>query len=96
MAKPMKTIDEAYRAVEASIYKNKLTGLKPACIKCAWDEDATQYQLDIYEVHNKACGGDPDVERRMFSYLVNKKDGKLKTDAMRDDVDWDGDYHQIK
>ncbi|MGR3807760.1 hypothetical protein [Pasteurella testudinis] len=87
---------QAYKSVEASIYKNKLTGLKPNCIKYAVAEDAQQYQFDFYEVHNKQCGGDPDIERRMFSYLVSKKDGKLQTDAVRDDVDWDGAYHPIK
>ncbi|MCI7353148.1 hypothetical protein [Actinobacillus porcinus] len=95
-AAPVKTEDTAYKAVEKSIFKNKLTSLKANCIKYRINENTEQYEVDVFEIHNKKCGGDPSIERRMFGYLVDKKTGELKTDAMRDDIDWDGDYHPIK
>ncbi|QLB12792.1 hypothetical protein EV697_101487 [Bisgaardia hudsonensis] len=95
-ATSVKTEDAAYKVVEKSIFKNKLTGLKADCIKYRINENAEQYEVNAFEIHNKKCGGDPSIERRMFGYLVDKNTGKLQTDAMRDDIDWDGDYHSIQ
>ncbi|AKO30846.1 hypothetical protein A6046_01055 [[Haemophilus] ducreyi] len=95
-AAPIMTQDEAHKVVEASIYKNKLTKLSKDCIKYGMSEEAGEYLVDIYEVHNKKCGGDPSVQNRLFSYSVDKKSGALATDAMHDGVDWDGDLHPIQ
>lgn len=95
-AAPVTSSDAAYQAVEASVYKNKLTKLTKECIKYSIDENFDAYLVDIYEVHNKKCGGDPSVQHRLFSYSVDKKTGALATDAMREGVEWDGTLQPIQ
>ena len=62
------------------------------------DETEEDFQVDVRS-NNEKCGGDPGVEPRMFSYTVNKKNGKLKTDsfeyAKKKGIDWEGDYLPI-
>ena len=62
------------------------------------DETAEDFQVDVRS-DNEKCGGDSRVEPRMFSYTVNKKTGKLKTDsfeyAKEKGIDWEGDYLSI-
>lgn len=95
-ATPVTSSDEAYQVVETSVYKNKLTKLTKECIKYSINEDSEAYLVDIYEVHNKKCGGDPSVQHRLFSYSVDKKTGALATDAMREGVEWDGTLQPIQ
>lgn len=96
-AAPIKTEAEAVKAVQKSIQKNKLTPLAPDCISYVMaGEDKSQFMIDVREIHNKKCGGDPNFAPRLFSFLIAKKDGSLKTDAWRDGVEWDGEFHPIK
>lgn len=45
------------------------------------------------------CGGDPDVEPRLFSYTVDKETGELATDNMSyaedQGIDWEGNFLPI-
>lgn len=96
-AAPIKTQAEAVKAVQQSVQKNKLTQLRPDCISYVMaGEDKSQFMIDVREIHNKKCGGDPNFSPRLFSFLIAKKDGSLKTDAWRNGIEWDGEFHSIK
>ena len=78
--KTISSSEEAYQLVRKSIIKHNLTDIN--CITASEDEDENYYYFDIRS-NNEKCGGDPGVAPRLFSYQVNKKTGKLKTDSMR-------------
>lgn len=83
MAKPVKNIERAIDLVEKSIIKNKLTTLKRECL--SFDDNVDNhdayYEIDVREIHNEQCGGDPEISPRLFSYKVYKQTGKLCTDS---------------
>ena len=94
-AAPVKSEEEALK----SIIKHNIGGkLGTKCMKFYIDETAEDFQVDVRS-DNEKCGGDSRVEPRMFSYTVNKKTGKLKTDsfeyAKEKGIDWEGDYLSI-
>ena len=98
-AAPVKSEDEAIKVVKKSIIKHNLGGKSGTkCMKFYIDETEEDFQVDVRS-NNEKCGGDPGVEPRMFSYTVNKKTGKLKTDsfeyAKEKGIDWEGDYLSI-
>jgi hypothetical protein len=98
-AAPVKSEDEAIKVVKKSIIKHNLGGKSGTkCMKFYIDETEEDFQVDVRS-NNEKCGGDPGVEPRMFSYTVNKKNGKLKTDsfeyAKKKGIDWEGDYLPI-
>ena len=98
-AAPVKSEEEAVKTVKKSIIKHNLGGkLGTKCMKFYIDETAEDFQVDVRS-DNEKCGGDSRVEPRMFSYTVNKKTGKLKTDsfeyAKEKEIDWEGDYLSI-
>ncbi len=98
-AAPVKSEDEAIKVVKKSIIKHNLSGKSGTkCMKFYIDETEEDFQVDVRS-NNEKCGGDPGVEPRMFSYTVNKKNGKLKTDsfeyAKKKGIDWEGDYLPI-
>ncbi|KAE9539235.1 hypothetical protein [Ursidibacter maritimus] len=58
------------------------------------ENDFPYYSISVYEKHNEQCGGDPETTHRLMSYEVDKKTGKMRSDAMAlseraGDV-WDG------
>ncbi|TCV97310.1 hypothetical protein EC912_101310 [Luteibacter rhizovicinus] len=72
----------AVQRVEASIAKNKLSALKPECLSyIPYASDAQGFIVDVHELHNEACGGDPSVAPRLFSFNVDKVSGRMTTDA---------------
>ena len=87
---------EAYQLVKKSIIKHNLANVN--CIMASDGQDENYYYFDIRS-DNEKCGGDPNVEPRLFSYIVNKKTGKLATDsfeyAKEKGIDWEGDYLSI-
>lgn len=82
MAKPVKSFDQAIDLVMKSVEKNKLTSLKKECLMFVESEQTdVYYYVDVREVHNETCGGDPETAPRLFTYSVNKAKGfitKLK------------------
>jgi hypothetical protein len=46
------------------------------------EEQGKVYAVDVHELHNKACGGDPAVSPRLFSFEVDRKTGAMTTDAL--------------
>lgn len=82
IAKPVKNIDQAIDLVEKSIVKNKLTTLKTECLSFVHGGNDIYYEIDVREKHNEQCGGDPETAPKLFTYMINKKTGRLKTDAI--------------
>ena len=68
------------------------------CFRFDIDETAEEFEIDVRS-NNEKCGGEPNVEPRLFSYIVNKKTGKLLTDsfecAEKQGIEWDGEYLPI-
>ena len=98
-AAPVKSEEEAVKTVKKSIIKHNLGGKSGTkCMKFYIDETEEDFQIDVRS-DNEKCGGDPNVEPRLFSYIVNKKTGKLATDsfeyAEKKGIEWDGSYLPI-
>ena len=98
-AKPVRSEDEALRLVQNSIIKHRFGGSQGTkCMRFYVDETAEEFEIDVRS-NNEKCGGDPNVEPRLFSYIVNKKTGKLATDsfeyAEKKGIEWDGSYLPI-
>ncbi len=71
--------------VRKAIVRNHLTSLKSQCLLFdvdSNDPDATF--VDVRERHGGQCGGDPSVEPRLFTIRIDRKTGKMSTDARSD------------
>lgn len=53
------------------------------------------YRVDVREKHNAQCGGNSRIAPRLFSYEVDLRNGKMKTDAAAPDSEWTGEYRAI-
>ena len=42
-------------------------------------------EVDLREIHNPKCGGDPGTEPRLFDFLIDRKTGKMATTALDPD-----------
>ena len=98
-AAPVRSENEALRLVQNSIAKHKFGGSKGTkCMRFYVDETDEEFEIDVRS-NNMKCGGDPNVEPRLFSYTVNKRTGKLATDnisyANSLGLEWDGSYNPI-
>jgi len=65
------------------IQKHRL--LSPKMLNCASvaeDDDTTKtlVKATVRELHNKRCGGDPQLAPRLFSLEINRKSGAAKWD----------------
>ena len=82
-AEQVKTFDQAVEKVVKSAKKNNLLHLPIQCVSFyKYEETETTFDIDVREKHNEKCGGDPETAPRLFSYQVNKRNGKLCTDSM--------------
>ena len=52
--------------------------------------------VDVREKHNEQCGGDPTTAPRLFSYEIDRRSGKMKTDAAAPNSEWTGEYRAIE
>ena len=98
-AVPVRSENEAVRLVQNSIVKHKFGGSEGIeCMRFYVDETDEEFEIDVRS-NNMKCGGDPNVEPRLFSYTVNKRTGKLATDnisyANSLGLEWDGSYNPI-
>ena len=98
-AAPVRSENEALRLVQNSIIKHRFGGSQGTkCMRFYVDETAEEFEIDVRS-NNEKCGGDPNIEPRLFSYIVNKKTGKLLTDsfeyAEKQGIEWDGSYLPI-
>ena len=91
LAIPVKSVDHALLMVQASVRKHNLTSLSDNCLLFDYREDKQNYVIDVREKHDKYCGSDPNVSPRLFTYIVDKQTGKMKTD----DPVWTGEFREI-
>ena len=96
-AAPVKSENEAVKLVIKSVIKHNFYGVKNEndlkCFRFYIDETAEEFEIDVRS-NNMKCGGDPNVEPRLFSYTVNKRTGKLSY-ANSLGLEWDGSYNPI-
>jgi hypothetical protein len=81
---PPKVPDEqaAVAQVSAVVTRHKLTALRPECLSYVpYPRDAQAIIVDVHELHNAACNGDPDVAPRLFTIEVDRASGHMRTDA---------------
>jgi len=59
-----------------------LTAKQQRCMSLVYrdDSDAKTGKVGVYEVHDKECGGDPDVSHRLFDLEIDLKSGAAKWD----------------
>ena len=101
-AAPVKNENDAVKLVIKSIIKHNIYGVKNEndlkCFRFYIDETAEEFEIDVRS-NNEKCGGEPNVEPSLFSYIVNKETGKLLTDsfecAEKQGIEWDGEYLPI-
>ena len=92
-AVPVRSENEAVRLVQNSIAKHKFGGSQGTkCMRFYIDETDEEFEIDVRS-NNAKCGGDPNVEPRLF------RTGKLATDnfdyANSLGLEWDGSYNPI-
>jgi len=62
--------------------KHQLTSLAIDCLSFNEDEVVNgKKRIDVREVHNEKCGGDPQTAPRVFSFQVDIATGEFKTDS---------------
>lgn len=68
---------------EKAVREHKLSEVKLACMKFTAATEPFQRfpTVDIHEVHNKECGGDPTTSPRIFSVAFDDKTGAVWSDA---------------
>ena len=101
-AAPVKNENDAVKLVIKSIIKHNIYGVKNEndlkCFRFYIDETAEEFEIDVRS-NNEKCGGEPNVEPSLFSYIVNKETGKFLTDsfeyAEKQGIEWDGEYLPI-
>ena len=78
-----------------SVARNQLTSLKPECLMFMAEKTRTGYRVDVREKHNAQCSGDPRIAQRLFSYEIDRRSGKMKTDTAAPNSEWTGEYRAI-
>jgi hypothetical protein len=59
--------------VRSKVQETHLYADKPGCLAFSLgDEDRKYVNVDIYEVHDAKCGGDPGVSHRRDTFKVNR------------------------
>ena len=91
----IKTADQAVSQVIQSVERHKLTILKPECLMFMAEKTKQGYTVDVREKHDAQCGGDPATAPRLFSYEIDRRSGKMQTNAAAPDSEWTGEYRAI-
>ena len=91
----IKTADQAVFQVIQSVERHKLTTLKTECLMFMAEKTKQGYTVDVREKHDAQCGGDPATAPRLFSYEIDRRSGKMKTNAAAPDSEWTGEYRAI-
>lgn len=66
-----------------------LTAKQQRCMSLVYreDSDAKAAKVGVYEVHDKECGGDPDVSHRLFDLEIDIETGAAKWDNSVPDME---------
>lgn len=78
-----------------SVERHKLTTLKTECLMFIAEKTRTGHRVDVREKHDVQCGGGPATAPRLFSYEIDRRSGKMKTDAAAPNGEWTGEYRAI-
>lgn len=65
----------------AAIHRLRLTSLPDHCLRLEVDDEGTRFVITVHERHEPPCAGDPEIEPRLFSILVRKRDGRMSSDV---------------
>ena len=95
-AQSVRSEEQAIRRVSESVARNHLTSQKPECLMFIAEKTRTGYMVDVREKHNAQCGGNSRIAPRLFSYEVDLRNGKMKTDAAAPNGEWTGEYRAIE
>ena len=94
-ARGIEAADQAVSQVIQSVERHKLTILKTECLMFMAEKTKQGYTVDVREKNDAQCGGDPATAPRLFSYEIDRRSGKMKTDAAAPDSEWTGEYRAI-
>ena len=86
---------QAVFQVIQSVERHKLTTLKPECLMFMAEKTKQGYTVDVSEKYDVQCGGGPATAPRLFSYEIDRRSGKMKTDAAAPNGEWTGEYRAI-
>ena len=75
--------DDAMDRVARAIRKHRLTKLPVECLTFLADETPGpgSLRIEVREKHGGKCGGDPATSPRLFTVEVDRKSGRIFTDA---------------
>ena len=70
------------RAKQATV-KYNLSAIRVACLsfEAAQEKFEDKPMVDVHEIHNKECGGDPQTSPRIFSIAFDERTGEVWSDA---------------
>lgn len=73
--------------VRAAIEKNHLTKIPGRCLDLEAEktDPAGNVLVNVRELHNTQCGGDPSTSPRLFGIQINREKTKMWSDADSDD-----------
>jgi len=81
---------EPFALAEKIIKQHRLlTPKAQQCSKLVLREDGNKRvaKIGVYEVHDQTCGGDPEIEHRLFDLEINTRTGAAKWDYDSPDGD---------
>ncbi len=81
--KPDPAEDAAIKRADTIIKQHRLLSEKQQrCISFIYrdDSNARTAKVGVYEVHDKDCGGDPEVSHRLFDLEIDMRTGAAKWD----------------
>lgn len=65
-----------------AIARHHLTSLAPACLALMSEDLTNGWSIDVHELHDDTCGGDPETSPRLFTIDVDATTGAMTTDAL--------------
>lgn len=76
-----------FERAQAAIKKHRLTQIPGDCLELKFDSGASTEidVVDVYELHNEKCGGDPEVQPRLFTLHLSRTHARVWTDAKSED-----------
>jgi hypothetical protein len=77
----VKTEADAARLAGQAVLHYKLTSLKEECFKLDLSQTKAYYYVGVREVHNAECGGASEIEPKLFTMRVRKRDGQITSDV---------------
>lgn len=80
-------------------HHQRFTTLSLECVLFYEGKETEQtFSIDIRELHNEKCGGDPQFAPRLFSFEIDKRTGEVLTDAINfsNSEYYDGSLNPIK